>query len=78
MNLRKSEDDEKNNKSNLIFNGNQSFYQFHNIKKIDNLPFMSKYSFLANFFRDVLKRDRLGCTKEHKHTHRYIQTHQRK
>ena len=39
---------------------------------------MSKYSFLANFFRDVLKRDRLGCTKEHKHTHRYIQTHQRK
>ena len=37
----------KYNKWNLIYNNNRRFYKYHNIKKINYLPFKSKYSYLV-------------------------------
>ena len=49
----------KYNKSNLIYDGNRSFYKYYNIKIFDNLSFKSKYSFLVDFFKDLDKFSRL-------------------
>ena len=43
-------------KSNLIYDANHSFYKYYrDSKKLNNLSFKSKYSFLAEFFKDLKK-----------------------
>lgn len=55
-------------KSNPIYHSNHSFYKYHNIKKLDNISFKSKYSFLVEFFSDLKKTYRLDPKKEHPKT----------
>ena len=50
-------------KSDLIYDCNYSFYKYCNVKKIDNLFSKSKHSFLAEFFNDLIKLDKLNTEK---------------
>ena len=55
------------NNSNLIYNTDHSFYKYYcDSKKINNLSFKSKYSFLAKFFKDLNKFNKLKTQKEKK------------
>ena len=40
----------KFNRSNLIYENNQSFYQYHNVKKFEGISLKLNYFFLVNFF----------------------------
>ena len=47
-------------KSSLIYDANHSFYKYYcDSKKFNNLSFKSKYSFLAEFFKDLNKFNNL-------------------
>ena len=55
------------NNSNLIYNADHSFDKYYcDSKKINNLSFKSKYSFLAKFFKDLNKFNKLKIQKEKK------------
>ena len=76
MNLIKKEGDEtinkndrepalkKYNKINLIYYAHHSFCKYCYIKKFDNVSLKPQYSFLANFFKDLDKRNRLKSQKQ--------------
>ena len=53
----------KYNKSSQIYDSNHSFCKY-NIKKVDNLSFKSKYSYLVNFFNDFNKFSSIKTQKE--------------
>ena len=57
------------NKSDLIYNSKYSFYKYYrDSKKFDNLSFISKYSFLADFCNDLNKFNNLKTLKKYKMT----------
>ena len=46
----------KYNRSNLIYENNDSFYEYHNIKKFEGISLKSNYFFLVNFFKGERKK----------------------
>ena len=53
------------NKSNLIYNSKYRFYKhYRSSKKIDNLSFKSKFSFLHRFLKDLNKFEMLKTLKQ--------------
>ena len=56
---------ERYNKINLIYDSKHSSQKYHGFKKIDNLSFESKHSFLIKFYYDLEKFNRLDPQKEH-------------
>ena len=58
---------ESYSKSDLIYNSSYSFFKCYcDCKKFDNLSFKSKSSFLAEFFNDLNKCNKLKTQKEKK------------
>ena len=56
---------ENYSKSNLIYDANHSFYRYYlDRKKLNNLSFKSKHSFLSEFFDDLDKTSNLNQQKE--------------
>ena len=43
-------------RSNLIYENNDSFYEYHNIKKFEGISLKSNYFFLVNFFKGERKK----------------------
>ena len=54
----------QNNKSNLIYDANHSFYKYRDIKKIHKLPPEGKCSFLASLLNGLDKVSKLKPQKE--------------
>ena len=46
----------KYNRPNLIYENNDSFYEYHNIKKFEGISLKSNYFFLVNFFKGERKK----------------------
>ena len=54
-------------KPSLIYDANHSFYKYYcDSQKFNNLSFKSKYSFVAEFFIDLNKFNKLKTQKEKK------------
>ena len=56
-----------------LFFDSRHFHKYHNIKKLDNLSFKSKYSFLVHFFNHLDKFRGLNTKKREKKTIHMIQ-----